>query len=460
MNHLVAAGFNRSTDNQYNYSDAGIQYKIAISTGPGPGFVTENYDYDSIYVGNSFSYLDNLTWSRGRRTVKAGAELRHIQMNQSYGKPGTLTFSKLANLVANSVNKAKLTGSMPVNHLRKNDIIGYLEDEFKVRPNLNFNLGLHYTVFQIFTEAEGLANPFDFDTCGAQGLCGVGASFGQQNYGDFDPRVGLARSPDRGGHTVVRSGFGMYHEDGQLDDQNLPAKNEVPSYPATGCSSSPLPIPESTTQERPTAPERSSSPEPTTADSAPEPSHGRRIKGPDTYVEQWSLSVQRELPANFVGTVSYLGSHGVHLLEESYVNLITPPATIPQYAAFAPAIGWRGSIGMSTYNGLSVAMSVPCRTASWWRLITRIRTKSITDPTAAAMATRFNRRICCARPVKPPAAPGMPAMWSKSRGSSVPSGIPSLSSHVDEKRPTRLISSRIGRRLRHKDATATTLQGA
>ena len=105
-----------------------------------------------------------------------------------------------------------------------------MQDEFKVRPNFTLNLGVRYTVFQIFNEAHGKANPFDFDTCGAQGFCGVGASFGQQNYGDFDPRVGLAWSPEQDGKTVIRAGFGIYHEDGQLDDQNLPAKNEVPSY--------------------------------------------------------------------------------------------------------------------------------------------------------------------------------------------------------------------------------------
>jgi len=37
-----------------------------------------------------------------------------------------------------------------------------------------------------------------------------------------------------------------------------------------------------------------------------------------------TFSVQRELPANFVSTVSYLGSHGVHLLETNVVNLLDP----------------------------------------------------------------------------------------------------------------------------------------
>ena len=61
----------------------------------------------------------------------------------------------------------------------------------------------------------------------------MGASFGQQNYGDVDPRVGSGLDAWKDGRTVIRGGFGIYHEDGQLDDQNLPAKNEVPSYSAT-----------------------------------------------------------------------------------------------------------------------------------------------------------------------------------------------------------------------------------
>ncbi len=79
----------------------------------------------------------------------------------------------------------------------------------------------------------------------------------------------------------------------------------------------------------------------------------------DTYVEQWSASAQREFPASLVASVTYLGSHGVHLLETNVVNLIDPATGLVQYPAFAPAIGWRGSIGMSSYNGLSVSVRRP-----------------------------------------------------------------------------------------------------
>ena len=336
-------GFNRASSNSYNYSDTGAVYQIAISTGPGPGFVTQNYDYDSIYVGNSFSGIDNLTWAHGRQTIKAGAEIRHIQLNQEYGEHGKVTFSTVEKLAANLVKSASLTGSLPVNHLRKNDIAGFAQDEFKLRPDLTLNLGARYTVFQIFNEANGLANPFDFDTCGAAGFCGVGASFGQQNYGDLDPRVGISWSPYKDGKTVIHAGFGTYHEDGQLDDQNLPAKNEVPSYSAKSTASLQLTYPVGSYF---------------TGSGTLSPNAEQRDRK-DSYVEQWNLSVQRELPANFVSTLSYLGSHGVHLLDTNVVNLIDPATGIAQYPAFAPAIGWRGSIGMSSYNGFSASLRRP-----------------------------------------------------------------------------------------------------
>ncbi|MGA7969985.1 MAG: TonB-dependent receptor [Terriglobales bacterium] len=333
----VKFGFNRSSSNTYNLGKNGTPFEIAVSTGPGPGFVTQNYDYYSIYVGNSFSWQDDLTWIHGRHTLKFGAEVRRIQLNQSSQEHGKITFSTIENMAANLVSKATLTGALPVNHLRKNDYFGYAQDEYRWLPNLTLNLGVRYTIFDLFHEENGLANPFDFGTCGPQGFCGIGASFGQQNYGDVDPRVGFAWMPmGSSGHTVIRGGFGIYHEDGQLDDQNLPAKNEVPSYSVKG----------------------GSYPVVFTGSGTLSPNAEQRNRK-DTYVEQWSFSFQQQLPANFVSTFSYLGSHGVHLLETNVVNLIDPATGQVQYPAFAPAIPWRGSAGMSTYEGLAVTVRRP-----------------------------------------------------------------------------------------------------
>jgi hypothetical protein len=332
-------GFNRSTSNTYNYNNTGILYGLTIAGGPGPGFINPNTNEDSIYVGNSFSGVDNLTWIHGRHTVKFGVEIRRIQLNQESDEHGTITFSSVEDLAANQVARAKLSGALPVNHLRKNDYFGYAQDEYKWSPNLTLNLGVRYTVFDLFHEVNGLANPFDFASCGPEGFCGVGASFGHQNYGDVDPRVAFAWTP-RGGQTVIRGGFGTYHEDGQLDDQNLPAKNEVPSYSVKSTSSLELTYPVTPYLTGP---------------GTLSPNAEQRNRK-DSYVEQWSLSAQRELPANFVGTVYYLGSHGVHLLETNVVNLINPATQVVQYPAFSAAIPWRGSVGDSSYNALSVAL--------------------------------------------------------------------------------------------------------
>lgn len=329
-------GFNRSTDNTYFSGGTNSPYQIAIASGIGPGFGNLNYNYDTIYVGNTFAGIDNLTWLVGRHTIKFGGEVRHIQLNQHYGEHGTVTFASLTALAADQVAKASLTGALPVNDLRKNLYMEYVQDEYKALPNLTLNLGVRYTIFGLFSEAHGKANPFDFGTCGPQGFCGVGASFGQQNYGDVDPRIGLTWSPSNDAKTVVRAGFGMYHEDGQLDDQNLPAKNEVPSYSVTG-GTYPVSVAGTGTLS---------------------PNAEQRDRA-DSYTEQWDLSIQRELPGNFVGSVSYMASHGVHLLDTNVVNLINPATKVQQYTAFAPAIAYRGSFGASSYNGIVASMRRP-----------------------------------------------------------------------------------------------------
>ena len=330
-------GFNRSTANTTNINQTGQLYAFSVT-----GFTTLNNNRASIGAGNTFAEIDNVTWIKGRHVLKAGVEIRRVQMNQGNGESGTVKYTgsnALAAFEANQVTTASLTGALPVNGLRKTQFFGYLQDEFKWLPNFTLNVGVRYSFFNIFHEVQGRSNPFDFATCGPQGFCGVGASFGQPNYGDVDPRLAFAWSPGNTGHTIVRAGFGIYHEDGQLDDQNLPNSNEVYAYSLSNKT-----IPNLTYPIDPFLVD--------TTGIVSSRAQDRRRK--DTYVTQWGVSVQQALPAEFVGTVSYIGTSGSNLLTLSETNVIDPITGARPYPAFGE-VSWRGNRNNSNYEGLSVA---------------------------------------------------------------------------------------------------------
>ena len=328
-------GFNRGTANTYDVNLTGIPYVISVN-----GLTNLNNNRTSIGVGNSFSEIDNLTWVKDRHTIKAGVEIRRIQLQQGNTEAGSISYASLSDFIANHVNTATLNGALPINGLRKTTFYGYVQDEFKLTPSFTINAGMRYSFFNLFHEVLDRANPFDFATCGPQGYCGVGSSFGQPNYYDIDPRIAFAWSPRSSAQTVIRAGFGIYHEDGQLDDQNLPISNEVFAY---SLSSATIP-----TLSYPIDPFLAN----TTGIISPRDDDRRRK---DMYVEQWGLSVQQALPADFVGTVSYVGSHGVHLLTLSEVNVINLATGTRPYPAFGQ-VSWRGNQDTSSYNALSVAV--------------------------------------------------------------------------------------------------------
>jgi len=329
-------GFNRSTAFTTNINQTGSLYAISV-----PGFTTLNNIRVSTGVGNSFSSIDNLTWLKGRHLLKTGFEIRRIQVDQGSTANGTIAYASADAFVANQVNSAMLVAALPVNGLRKTQYFGYFQDEFKLRPNFTLNMGARYSFFGIFHEVLGRANPFDLATCGPTGFCGVGASLGQPNYGDIDPRVAFAWAPGAlGGKTVIRAGFGIYHEDGQLDDQNLPESNEVLRYSLSKKTTAGLAFP--------------IDPFLTGATGIISPrAEDRRRK--DTSVNQWGASIQQALPSNFVGTLSYVGSKGTHLLTLSEVNVINPITGTRPFPAFGQ-IDWRGNTNDSSYNGFSAAL--------------------------------------------------------------------------------------------------------
>jgi len=329
-------GYNHSTAYTTNIPALVTPYAVSV-----PGFTKLNTNQYKIATGTTFSYIDNATWVHGRHTVQFGGEVRQIQLNQGNTASGTVTYSSLANFTLNKVSGATYAAELPVNNLRKVQFFAFIQDQWKATPTLTLNLGLRYQFFNQFHELNGLAVPFDFNTCGPQGFCAAGASFGRLNPYNFDPRVGIAWAPAQyGGNTVIRAGFGLYHADGQLDDQNLPIANEVARYSLSSKQTPGLSFP--------------IDPFLTTTPGIVSPREMDRLRS-DQYVIQWGTSIQQQFARYWVFTMGYAGSKGNHLLTTSYVNVIDPLTGRRQYPNFGQ-VEYRGNTSSSFFNALVTSL--------------------------------------------------------------------------------------------------------
>jgi hypothetical protein len=281
------------------------------------------------------SLLDDVSWSKGGHTVKFGFEFKRLFLNQGTASSGTLTYTSTANFLNNLMGTASYTSILPLVRQRKSMYWAYVEDEWKVTPNLTINAGVRYNFFNALYALHHQDIPFDFATCG--GFCPDTYSYFNPRYNDIDPRIGIAWSHR---NTVVRVGAGIYHTDGQEDDQNLPISNTVSRYSFNNVAFPGLSYP---------------------LDSflAYAQNGGLGVVSPrdldrnrkDNYVASWTLSLEQTLPFGFLATLNYLGNKGTDILTTTYTNLAMPPANVVPYPAFG-AVSWRGDAGNSTFEAL------------------------------------------------------------------------------------------------------------
>ncbi len=289
------------------------------------------------YPSKSFDLIDDMAWSKGKHTIKFGFEIRWILLNQGTSQSGTLTYTSPTNFLNNDMGTASYTAILPLVRQRKTQYWGYVQDEWKVTRNLTVTAGIRYNFFNALHAINNDDVPFDFGTCG--GYCPRTDSFFHPRYNDFDPRLGIAWSH---GDTVLRAGGGIYHTDGQEDDQNLPISNTVDRYSFSNTAFPGLSFP-------------------LTPFLIYAENGGLGVVSPrdldrnrkDDYVAAWTASVQRKLWWNVLGTATYLGNKGTDVLTTTYVNLVNPETGVAPYPAFGP-VSWRGDVGNSTFEGLQL----------------------------------------------------------------------------------------------------------
>ena len=240
-------------------------------------------------AAKTFSNLDDLSWVKGKHILKVGYEIRWIQLNQGTSASGSLTYLSPAAFAANQADSATYISELPLKRMRKTQYWGYIQDVYKARQNLTFNLGVRYNFFNVFHETNGRAVPFDFASCGPGGYCAPGSNFSFPRYNDVDPRIALAWSFKK---SVFRAGGGVYHSDGQEDDQNLPISNDYTRYSLTAAGSPGLSYP-----LQPFLAATSGVVSPRLLD--------RNRK--DMYVAAWTASFQQEFVGGLVGYCNLLG---------------------------------------------------------------------------------------------------------------------------------------------------------
>ena len=171
----------------------------------------------------STSVLDNLTWTRGRSTMKFGGEFDHELFANLSGTAPTFTFSGLAaqnarpavsslnqylNTVAGKIDPATgqpytytfltTNSGNPNVRIAFNFLNFFAQDEIRFSPNLSVNVGARYEAI-LFPTFDALA-PYPL------------SRNVPNDYTDIAPRLGLTWSPGGSRKTVVHAAYGMYYD--------------------------------------------------------------------------------------------------------------------------------------------------------------------------------------------------------------------------------------------------------
>ena len=324
-------GSNRSTLNRFTYGPLPESTAVA-------GFMTLNQSNLLIENGTSFSLIDNLAINRGRHALKFGGEIRraHVNVADPAQDSVSVTYANRQAFLDNRVDSASLVTGNDVLGTRKTYYYAYVQDDFKVRPNLTLNLGLRYEYYGINKEVNDRYRVFDMYEC--RGFCPQGTPWYFPDRNNFDPRLGIAWAK---GKTVIRTGAGVYHGPGQIDDVNTAIDNTADRFSLTSAEAPGLSYP--VTPFLPQAREEGITPRSLQRD--------RR----DLYSVQWGLSIQRELPAAFVTQVGYVGSSGVKLFARQYINNLDPITKVRPLPTFG-RMDEKRQDGKSNFHAMQVSL--------------------------------------------------------------------------------------------------------
>jgi len=273
-----------------------------------------------------FTYTDSVEISRGVHQIGVGVWFQRLQDNENTAsrKLGQASFTSLRTFLAGTVSTFQAVPNPTELGWRSLFGAWYFRDTIKLRRNLTLQAGLRHEFTNGWNEVAGRAA--NYITDGQDTLLTntrLGGSVFTKNNGKrlFGPRVSLAWDVMGNGRTAIRAGFGTYYT---LIDalsfllNSLPPYNGAISFSNTSLFSI-VPI-------VPGAPVPSSCgpgiPLPCTT-FAPQ---GVQADAKTPTVQEWNLTLERQLSSNTVLRLAYVGSSAYHGLLSVDANSI--PAQI------------------------------------------------------------------------------------------------------------------------------------
>src|SRR5712675_1889210 len=164
------------------------------------------------YHWNTFQIYDDAFVNKGTHTIKFGfaAERMELEIKALSDPNGIFKFNNLETFYANQPTRFQggVASTLSPRNLRQTLFGGYIQDDWRWKPNLTLNLGVRYEMTTVPTETDGklavlrnlsdatphLGDPF----------------FNNPTTKNFEPRIGFAWDPFHNGKMAVRGGAGLY----------------------------------------------------------------------------------------------------------------------------------------------------------------------------------------------------------------------------------------------------------
>ena len=359
----------------------------------------------STQISNTIEISDNVTWTKGKHTFKFGADFRRISDSDdnAFGslRSGQYTFDGSSPVGATIGDPfASFLQGYPdwelitlINNDKMNGL-GYAyaffaQDDLKITPDLTLNLGLRYELHPPMKDtgynsgaflpnysttvngqtvngalvvpnqqAVNMADPGLVGSVAPTPLltaaqAGIPSGLRYTDTTDFDPRIGFAWRPFHNDKTVIRGGYGRFTEAPlgfALVAGWATTTSFIPyfsnSYGSNGNPTISFPAP---------FPSNLDAPQPGAASFY----YAFPVHYQDPSVQQWNLTVERDLGAGVGLRLSYVGNHGSNLEVMEDLNQVAPNSLgYDAVASTRPFSLWTviesvSNLARSNYNALT-----------------------------------------------------------------------------------------------------------